>query len=382
MSQKAEQKERSHAAIIASAAALRASGHPGQLGGRRMRGAGLTVGGFYGHFESKEELFADTIRSEASALWDRILASTRGETPRARALNVFKQYLSRTHRDNPDKGCLLPSAAGEIAREGEPYRGAIAAELAGFVRSLTTLLRDRGEEDGEAGSEPRDEALALFALMFGALASRVVPARRSVMTFCGPLGSWGNGWWRKGSAKIILKAPTMSGPAPVPRQRTRARHRPGAGRVLVQRRPPCRQSNPYPQPEVSDARLARAKRLGHRPESLEPSAARLRGGFALGDVQRDPESGVELLWPRDRQGKPAAARWLDAQRATPAASAPSLASPKPATMTFEQFQKIMASRFGVTDIQIGTIEEQNLRLKPPQGKELTTERWRPWQWGP
>ncbi len=176
MSQKAEQKERSHAAIIASAAALlRERGIQASSVADVMRGAGLTVGGFYGHFESKEELFAETIRSEASALWDRALAAAKGETPRARALHVFKQYTSRAHRDNPDKGCLLPSAAGEIAREGEPYRGAMAAELAGFVRSLTTLLRDRGEEDGEAGSEPRDEALALFALMFGALSiSRVV----------------------------------------------------------------------------------------------------------------------------------------------------------------------------------------------------------------
>jgi TetR/AcrR family transcriptional repressor of nem operon len=178
MSQKAEQKERSHAAIIASAAALlRERGIRASSVADVMRGAGLTVGGFYGHFESKEELFAETIRSEASAMWDRILASTRGETPHARALNVFKQYLSRTHRDNPDKGCLLPSTAAEIAREGEPYRGAMAAELSGFVRSLASLLREDPAEEGggTAGPEPRDQALALFALMFGALSiSRVV----------------------------------------------------------------------------------------------------------------------------------------------------------------------------------------------------------------
>jgi len=177
MSQKAEQKEKSHAAILASAAALlRERGIRASSVADVMRGAGLTVGGFYGHFESKEDLFAETIRSEASALWDRALESAKGNTPRARALHVFKQYTSRAHRDNPDKGCLLPSAAAEIAREGEPYRGAMAAELGGFVRSLASLLREEWSEGGGgAGPEHRDEALALFALMFGALSiSRVV----------------------------------------------------------------------------------------------------------------------------------------------------------------------------------------------------------------
>ena len=66
MSQKAEQKQKSHEAILASAAALllergiRASSVMDV-----MKGAGLTVGGFYGHFESKEHLFTETIRSTA-----------------------------------------------------------------------------------------------------------------------------------------------------------------------------------------------------------------------------------------------------------------------------------------------------------------------------
>lgn len=177
MSQKTEQKERSHAAILASAATLlRERGIKASSVADVMRGAGLTVGGFYGHFASKEELFAETIRSEASALWDRTLGSAKGDTPRARALHVVKQYLSRAHRDTPDKGCILPSAAAEIAREGEPYRGAMAGELAGFVRTLAALLKEDGsEEGGGAGAEHRDEALGLFALMFGALSiSRVV----------------------------------------------------------------------------------------------------------------------------------------------------------------------------------------------------------------
>jgi TetR/AcrR family transcriptional regulator, transcriptional repressor for nem operon len=160
--QKVEQKQRSHEAIPASAAALlRERGIKASSVGDVMRGAGLTVGGFYGHFSSKEHLFVETIQSAASATWNRLLGSAKGETARERALSVVGRYLSRSHRDNAEAGCLLPSAAPEVAREGEPYRGALESEIAGFARSLATLLGP--------GSERRELALGLIALMVGSL---------------------------------------------------------------------------------------------------------------------------------------------------------------------------------------------------------------------
>lgn len=162
MSQKAEQKQRSHDAILASAAALlRARGIEASSVGEVMRGAGLTVGGFYGHFSSKEQLFVETIQSAAGLMWDGLLASAKGQSPRAKVLSVARRYLSRTHRDQPEMGCLLPSIAAEVARAGEPYRGALAAEVERFGLSLGALLG--------GGGEARSRALGLIALMYGAL---------------------------------------------------------------------------------------------------------------------------------------------------------------------------------------------------------------------
>lgn len=170
---KEERKRRSHEAILASAATLlRERGIQGSSVGEVMKGAGLTVGGFYGHFESKEEMFAEAIRGEASSHWDRLFELARGETPRERALDLLRKYLSRPHRDRPGEGCLLPGTAAEIAREGEPYRSALAERLEGFGRSLADLLE---EEGGEGRRERREEALGLIALMSGALSlSRAV----------------------------------------------------------------------------------------------------------------------------------------------------------------------------------------------------------------
>ena len=136
-----------------------------------MKGAGLTVGGFYNHFDSKEELFVEALRNAASATWDPLLKSAKGDSPRARTVSVIRQYLSRKHRDNKETGCLLPSAAPEVAREGEPYRSALENELSDFVSGLANML--------DAGVESREKALGLIALMYGALSlSRAVAGTR------------------------------------------------------------------------------------------------------------------------------------------------------------------------------------------------------------
>lgn len=168
MSQKAEQKQRSHEAILASAAALlRRQGIKASSVMDVMSGAGLTVGGFYGHFDSKEHLFTETLRQAAGAMWEGLVRGARGDTPREKALSVMRRYLSRRHRDNAEAGCMLPSAVPEIAREGEPYRSALAQQLDGFVQALAALIGP--------GVRSRQKALGLIALMYGALSlSRAV----------------------------------------------------------------------------------------------------------------------------------------------------------------------------------------------------------------
>jgi TetR/AcrR family transcriptional regulator, transcriptional repressor for nem operon len=172
MNQKTKQKQKSRDAIAASAATLlRERGIKASSVMDVMKGAGLTVGGFYNHFDSKEELFVETLRNATSTSWDQLLKSAKGDSPRSRALSVITAYLSRKHRDNKETGCLLPSAAPEVAREGEPYRSALEKELSGVVGSLANML--------DAGAESREKSLWLIALMYGALSlSRAVADTR------------------------------------------------------------------------------------------------------------------------------------------------------------------------------------------------------------
>jgi TetR/AcrR family transcriptional repressor of nem operon len=168
MNRKTVQKLKSHEEILTSAATLlRERGIKASSVTDVMKGAGLTVGGFYNHFDSKEQLFAETIESAASKMWDRLLSSRKEASPRERVLSILRRYLSRKHRDNAEAGCLLPGAVPEVAREGEPYRGALEKELSAFVSSFAGMQG--------AGAESRERALGLIALMYGGLSlSRAV----------------------------------------------------------------------------------------------------------------------------------------------------------------------------------------------------------------
>ncbi|MGE6761324.1 TetR/AcrR family transcriptional regulator [Corallococcus interemptor] len=162
MTQKTEQKQKSHDAILASAAALLLErGIQASSIMDVMKGAGLTVGGFYGHFESKEHLFTETLRGTARTAWNALLRKAKEDAPDAPALKVLERYLSRKHRDAATPTCPLPSITAEVSRTGEPYRGALEAELQQFVQTYAELL--------PAGARRRDKALAAIALMYGAL---------------------------------------------------------------------------------------------------------------------------------------------------------------------------------------------------------------------
>src|SRR5216683_759886 len=147
--QKTKQNEKSREAIAASAATLlRKRGIKASSVMEVMKGAGLTVGGFYNHFGSKEELFVETLRNTASSTWHNLLKSARGDSPRSRTLSVIRQYLSPKHRDSRETGCLLHSAVPEVAREGGAYRTALEEELSGFVNSFARMI-DAGAKSRE-----------------------------------------------------------------------------------------------------------------------------------------------------------------------------------------------------------------------------------------
>jgi TetR/AcrR family transcriptional repressor of nem operon len=188
MSAKVEQKERSHETILESAARLvRERGISGARVADVMKGAGLTVGGFYAHFGSKEDLVDEALRRTGAELRERLF-SRLDEKPEAdRVEVVLKRYLSSAHRDAQSLGCPLPAVVGEIGTTAGEHRAALEEQ----VEALASKLEDHLKK--QRGGGARSLALGLVALMVGGLslarALRGTALSDEVIRACRALGA-------------------------------------------------------------------------------------------------------------------------------------------------------------------------------------------------
>lgn len=182
MTVRTEQKERTRQDILASATRLlRERGIGGASVAEVMKGAGLTVGGFYAHFESKEALVGESLRQSLRELWGGLVAAA-GKLQGVEAVSfVVRRYLSRSHRDHPGQGCPLPAVVADVAQAGEPVRDALASELGAYAEAL-------GDVIAEDSPHRRQRALALIALMVGGLslarALKGSPASEEILKAC------------------------------------------------------------------------------------------------------------------------------------------------------------------------------------------------------
>lgn len=118
-----------------------------------MKAAGLTHGGFYGHFSSKEDLMAHAIEHAAAEK-----AGTGGSVP-----DFLKAYLSPAHRDDPAGGCPMAALAADVRLRPEAARSAMTAGIRSQVARMEAAL-----PDAVAGNRRR-EAIGTYAAMLGAL---------------------------------------------------------------------------------------------------------------------------------------------------------------------------------------------------------------------
>jgi TetR/AcrR family transcriptional regulator, transcriptional repressor for nem operon len=127
-----------------------------------MKGAGLTHGGFYGHFASKEDLAAEA----CGRALNRSLQKWSGEIDKAPAKafsKIVNSYLSEAHRDGPGSGCLVAALGSDLGRQAPPVRHVVTEGIHALVEQLIRLL--------PGGSKParRRKALSDFAAMVGAV---------------------------------------------------------------------------------------------------------------------------------------------------------------------------------------------------------------------
>jgi len=168
-----EHKARTRARVVQEAAAtIRAVGPDGIGVAGLMAKVGLTHGGFYAHFKSKEDLVAEAVGQmfdDSRAMFE---FRTEGRTPADGLASYIDFYLSEQHRDQTERGCPLPRLSNELARLPGPARDRFAAGAAGLTGRVAELLEKLGIPDAEL------VAASMVSEMVGALAlARAVPDR-------------------------------------------------------------------------------------------------------------------------------------------------------------------------------------------------------------
>ncbi|MET0310166.1 MAG: TetR/AcrR family transcriptional regulator [Sphingomonas sp.] len=160
-----EHKEQTRARVLKEAAREIRDKGPGGIGvAAIMARAGLTHGGFYAHFKSKDALVAaalDTMFEDARARFDRRAVDA---DPRTALRAYVDFYLSTAHRDARDRGCPLPSLSGDLARSDEDTRARFGKGLAGLTGRVAEKLRLLEHVDPERG------AASLVTELVGAIA--------------------------------------------------------------------------------------------------------------------------------------------------------------------------------------------------------------------
>jgi TetR/AcrR family transcriptional regulator, transcriptional repressor for nem operon len=157
------QKKKTHKRIVTIASKrFREKGLAGFGIAELMKEAGLTVGGFYKHFDSRDELVAEAVGAGFGA-WQRQKEGAEAGGQPLSFEKLIDDYLSDVHRKNPGAGCPFSALAPEIARSDKRTRALTTEQVSQDLKLLAGLLPDKGKRAA------RERAILTFSALVGAM---------------------------------------------------------------------------------------------------------------------------------------------------------------------------------------------------------------------
>jgi TetR/AcrR family transcriptional regulator, transcriptional repressor for nem operon len=174
-----EHKAEIHQQIVKDASRrVRAEGMNGAAVSAVMRGAGLTHGGFYKHFGSKDDLLVESLHDGFAEIADTLARAAEQSRPGEAWKAIVKTYLRPEMCDHPERGCPLPALASELARADLQMKSQIVGELVKYKDRMQPFMPGRRTADKERAF------FAIFSTMTGAITiARIlpVPVREKVL---------------------------------------------------------------------------------------------------------------------------------------------------------------------------------------------------------
>jgi TetR/AcrR family transcriptional repressor of nem operon len=160
------EKAKTHERIVAIASKrFREEGLAGIGIADLMKDAGLTVGGFYKHFNSRDALVAEAVGS-ALELWKRQVDAAASGGPPVTYESLIDDYLSEAHRNHPGTGCPVGALAGDLARTDRRTRALVSRKVRDNIELLATLIRNKNKTDS---SSARARAVLTYCTLVGAI---------------------------------------------------------------------------------------------------------------------------------------------------------------------------------------------------------------------
>jgi TetR/AcrR family transcriptional regulator, transcriptional repressor for nem operon len=157
-----DQKIKTHDRIVRTASKrFREKGLAGVAIADLMKEIGLTVGGFYKHFDSRDDLVAESLKAAAGPLQKQLLAAESGGDP-LNYESLVDSYLSEAHRDHPGTGCPVSALACDIARGSKQIRSLLTEKVKSSFELFASLLPP---DDSAA----RPKAILTVSALLGAI---------------------------------------------------------------------------------------------------------------------------------------------------------------------------------------------------------------------
>lgn len=159
-----EHKAKTHERIVKSASRqFRAQGIGGPGVIKVMKASGLTHGGFYKHFRSRDDLLVQAVDESVREIGARLIAWA-SQAPAGEAWReIVKKYHSIEHCDHPEIGCPVAALAPDIARTPPSVKRKISASMEVYRKHLVEFM------PGESGPEKEKNFTLIFTAMLGAL---------------------------------------------------------------------------------------------------------------------------------------------------------------------------------------------------------------------
>jgi TetR/AcrR family transcriptional repressor of nem operon len=151
---------------------VRAEGLNGAAVAAVMRDTGLTHGGFYKHFGSKDELLIESLKEGFREIIDTLVRAAEQSAPGEAWKAIVKTYLRPEMCEHPERGCPLATLAPELARAEKRMKPQIVAELVNYRSQMLPFMPGRRAADKERAF------FAIFSTMIGAVEiARLLPDR-------------------------------------------------------------------------------------------------------------------------------------------------------------------------------------------------------------